>query len=477
MRFYLLIVFILATNFTNGQAFPGFMFGGNSNDIGTTLCKSHDDGLLVVGTTRSYGNGAEDIYLIMLDQHLVTLWEKTIGREHRDIIRSVIKINDGYLMFGEAWDIGMARSEIYLMKTSKDCEVLWEKSYGTHLNERGFAFIKSTNNFLYLLGYSRGYDSKGDILLIKTDTSGNQLWQNSIGFEYDDYGMDLIEDQYGNIVILGSKNGFFNDIHANYIEHDADFLLAKVNPQGQIIWKKYFGGVEHDFGYVIQNGGEENYFISGSTQTNSNGKFDMFLASIDTAANIIWQNNYGGENYDYCVAMINTVDNNLLLVGTSKSYGNSADIFVVKTDGLGEQIWSLTIGDDNIDYGNNILATDDGGCIVIGQSQNDEGVFNVALIKISSNGIIENITWQTETQVQKDISFGPNPMKEKGNFYYSGNDKLTVNITDINGQTVKSFNINQGSTGFNKENLKSGIYIFTIMNERNIVVSGKIIIQ
>ncbi len=478
-RFFLFIVLLSATHSLIGQNIPGLVFGGSNNDIGTAICQTEDEGFLLVGTTRSFGNGSEDIYLIKLNKFFQTQWEETTGKTHRDVIRSVIEVNDGFLMAGDAWDIGLSRSEVYLQKTSKNGDLLWRKGYGTQQNERGFDFIKSTDNYLYLLGYSRGYDNRGDVLLIKTDTSGNEIWRSSFGYEYDDYGMGLIEDKNGDIVIIGSRDGFFDDVHVNYKEHDADFFLAKLNPQGQILWKKSFGGNEHDFGYGILNGPDDTYYISGSTQTNSNGKFDMFLANTDTAGNILWQTNFGGENYEYCVSIIKNSDEDLFLVGTTKSFSNSADIYLIKTNPYGEEIWSLTIDGDKTDYGNNIISTDDGGCIVIGQSQDSLGIFNLVITKINTHGIIEGITWKNKNPVIPDIAFGPNPMRNKGNFFYSGNTKLLVKITNINGQTIETFSIENGETTFNRGGLSAGSYIYSILNqtEETVFFRGKIVIQ
>jgi len=478
MRFIYILLFSFL--FFDGicQLDSGLTFGGINNDIGTSICNTDNDGLLIVGSTRSFGAGSEDIYSILLDSKFNIIWTKTYGYVHSDNIRKVISIPDGYILAGDVWDIGMARTELYIQKISRDGDLLWRKGFGTHYNERGFDILHSSDNYFYLLGYSRGYDLKGDIFMVKTDTSGNEIWRNTYGFDNDDYAMDIVENENNDIVIVGTKNGFFTDVHANYAKHDADIVMLTIDSSGQELSNSIIGGSEHDFGYGILNAEDDTYYISGSSQTFSNGKFDMFLAQTDNSGNIIWQNNFGGQNYEYCVSMCYGSIDELYLVGTSKSYSSSADIYVVKTDLSGNEIWSLAIGGPYIDNGNSIIPTEDGGCYVVGNTQNESGFSDMLLLKINKDGIIQDLTG-TDTSFSPDLSIGPNPMSNSTNFILSETKEYFVRITDINGIVIRSFNINYGKTPFYREGLSAGLYIYAIFDSsgNNLVLTGKLIIH
>ena len=383
-------------------------------------------------------------------------------------------------MAGDQWDFGMARSDLSIQKIDHSGNLIWRNSFGTHSTERGFDVISNIDNGYYVLGYTRGYQKYGDIFLVKTDNLGNEIWRNTYGFNNDDYAFDLHENLDGDILIVGSKNSFYDDVHANYKEHDADIILLKIDNNGTLIWSKNYGGNNHDFGYSIETESNGGYYLAGSSQSFGNGKFDMILMKIDENGESEWQETYGGSDYEYCVAMSRNEQNDLFLIGSSKSYSNSTDIFLVKTTANGIINWSINIGGDGIDYGHDVLSTDDGGCAIIGQSQDPTtDKFNLIFVKVDADGIVEDIT--NTTLFSDDaikITFGPNPMTHSGYFYNQQKNNYKVNLINSEGKLLRSFPIGEGKTKIYRDNLSPGFYTYFIIDEKGnkIVYTGKLII-
>ncbi len=116
IRWFIVVVLVLINLHTQSQETPGKTFGGWENDVGLTICQASDGGFLIAGTTRSFGAGSNDIYLVRIDKNGTVIWTRTIGWKHQDAIRSVIAVDDGFILAGDVWDYGFYRLDIYMMK-------------------------------------------------------------------------------------------------------------------------------------------------------------------------------------------------------------------------------------------------------------------------------------------------------------------------------------------------------------------------
>lgn len=465
---------------------PGLTFGGKNNDIGYSLSHTGDGGYLLAGSTRSFGEGSSDIYIVRLNKYGYFLWDKVYGGEHFDAVRSVIRVNDGFVLAGDMWGSGHGRLDTYLMKIDNTGSKLWDRHFGTKDRDNGFKVKTCHDGGFLIIGYSRGFQSwgAGDFFVIRTDDEGNEKWQNHYGENYDDYGMDILEDQDGSILMIGTSAGFYNDVQANYMVHDADILLIKTDKNGTEIWRKTFGGTGHDFGYAITKA-NDGYFLLGSTQSYGNGSFDMLLIKTDSEGNEQWHKTFGGTDYEYGISMVKNNDGDLYLFGTTKSFGQngSADYYLVKTDDEGNELWTLTIGGDDVDLGNSLIADEDNGCTVIGQSKSyGEGKFDMFIVKVDKNGKIEDLINGTDSLSDDNFMVFPNPVSVQGRIKINSSvhqPRLIMEMFTSSGQAVKSYTLKQPGYDFNVETIPSGTYIYRIHSpgSSGILFSGKLIVR
>lgn len=483
-RLIIVSIIILHSVFILAQDTPGSTFGGSYNDIGYAICNAHDGGFILAGTTRNAQTSSEDIYIIKIDKNGHMIWDIVYGWQHTDVIRSVIPLSDGYLFVGEIWDYGLYDSDIYLMKTDLSGNRIWDKLYGTNSREIGFKVISSVNGGYLVMGHTRGYENAGEIILIKTNETGEEIWRNTYGSEFDDYGLDLKQNDDGTVLIVGSKGGFFNDVHANFKNHDADIYLIKVDEYGNEIWQNTIGGTEHDFGYSINQDQQSDVYIFGSSQSYGSGNFDMLLSKTDEHGEIIWQKTYGGTNYDYGQSMSVNSQHEMFLLGTTNSYGinNSPDIYLVKTDDLGDEIWNLTIGGSETEFGYQVIATPDSGCMIIGETNSFGGGMSDFLItKIDRNGIIEYFLDSVEIINEQDMIVYPMPVNQQGRVRFKNNltSELRMSLISISGKQIRSFYIYPPDYNFSVSTIQSGLYFYQITSEDNakILFKGKLVIH
>ena len=371
-----------------------------------------------------------------------------------------------------------------MIKINSVGERIWEISFGTNNDEKGFKVLETSYGNLIILGYSRGFDDPGDIFIIKTDAEGNQLWQNHYGYEMDDYGLDIVENDDGSLMIFGTKNGFFNDVHVNFRVPDADMFLLKIDENGNELWRQEYGAEGHDFGYALNKSVSGGYFLFGSTQSYGAGSFDMCLIKIDENGSLIWQKTYGGEHYEYGLSIDNNESGDLFLLGCTKSFGEngSVDYYLIKTDSLGNPIWELTIGGDMADNGNKVLATIEGGCVVIGSSESfGSGGSDMLVAKVNQYGMIENLYDDINSKYSNQLVIAPNPIHQTGRIILDDNNPSTskvLELTSANGVFVKQYILTLPNFTFDVSGLPAGIYVYKLSdtNKTTNEYRGKLIV-
>lgn len=211
----------------------------------------------------------------------------------------------------------------------------------------------------------------------------------------------------------------------------------------------------------------------------------MLLIKTDKEGNEQWHKTFGGVDYEYGVSMTMNNEGDLYLFGSTKSFGQngSVDYYLVKTDDDGTELWTLTIGGDDADFGNSIIADEDNGCTVIGQSKSyGEGNFDMFIAKVNKNGIIEDLINGTDSVTDDTFTIFPNPVSINGKVRINDNatqNDLIMELFSINGLPVKLYTLKQPGYHFNAETLPAGTYIYRIHSSDNsgILFSGKLIVR
>jgi len=153
-----------------------------------------------------------------------------------------------------------------------------------------------------------------------------------------------------------------------------------------IQWQKSLGGSNADQARTIaitNGGGFIVLGLSGSNDfdvTGNRGQQDYWIVKIDSLGSIQWQKSLGGSMNDNGQAIQQTTDGGYILSGSSNSNdgdvtGNHGlrDYWVVKIDSIGNIQWQKSIGGSNEDIAGNIEITNDGGYIVAGYSFSNDG--------------------------------------------------------------------------------------------------------
>jgi len=214
------------------------------------------------------------------------------------------------------------------------------------------------------------------IMLMKIGPSGDSLWTNYLTNK--GIGQHLLITDDSDYIITGNTNDASNN----------DFEIIKTDSSGSILWSKNYGGPNNDFVYHLDNTSDNGYVVVGSTESYGNGLNDVFIFKTNNLGDSLWSKTFGGSGHDFGSCVETTADSGLIIAGTTESYGAGLkDIWLIKTNINGDTLWTKTYGGLNDDLGQFVQQTQDLGYIIIGTSESfGIGIRNAYLIKTDTNG-------------------------------------------------------------------------------------------
>lgn len=325
----------------------------------------------------------------------------------------------------------------------------WQKCYGGTYREAldgNAGVIEKTINGGYIVATTTN-SINGDVIgnhggldawVIKLDVSGNVQWQKCFGGSGDEGIYSIQQTNDGGYIMTGfagSNDGDLTGVgyHKPLSGAYSDIWVVKLSSVGTIQWQKCYGGWKNDRAYCIQICSDGGYIIAGSTNSTDgdvpgiHGVFnDAWIIKLSSSGSIQWQKCLGGTNQDLAFDIQNTNDGGYILVGRTESKdgdvsgwhtaGNQgyerSDAWIVKLSPTGIIQWQKCLGGTGYDYAYSIFNTDDGGYILSGYTDSNDGDVNgnkgkldLWIVKISNIGILQ---WQKcigGSEIEGDYNF------------------------------------------------------------------------
>ncbi|MBN2367091.1 MAG: T9SS type A sorting domain-containing protein [Calditrichaeota bacterium] len=474
-----LLIFLLNTT---AQTYPGKTLGGIFNDTGNKIISLADSNYLIIGTTKSFDAQQDDILIIKTDKTGYLLRKKILGWDHGDIGSYIISSSKGgYIATGTSWDFGYGRQDIRLLKLDYNLNIEWNLFLGGNQRDQGFYVTEYEDKGYIVAGYSRSFEINGDVYVALVDYEGHLIWERSLGTPYVDYGFGVtLSQETDEMYIIGNAGGFYNPTENDFMNHDSNVLVIKMNASGDTLWQKTYGGESHDFGKSILYFDENNIYVLGSTQSFGAGNFDVFLLKIDSAGNMLWNKTYGGKDFDYGSSFFLDAGNHLYILGSSNSHSNNLnpDILVIKTDTSGNEIWSKVIGGNDSEYGRDIIGTNNGSAIIGETNSYGYGNKDAYLVFLDAEGTVINYT-NPEIENKIEVITYPNPAR-----YYTilriitqqQTVDYTLSIYKTTGQRIFEKPGVDNEMFINTASWGPGIFIYKITFNGLPELTGKIII-
>lgn len=402
------------------------------------------------------------------------LWQKTYGGTSFDLLYDLVALSDGnYLLIGYSGSSVSGNctestngiTDYWVIKVDNDGNILWQNKYGGNERDNLFSAIETPDGGYLLLGQSLSSPSGDktaplygsyDIWAIKIDSNGNIVWDKTYGGDSTEFISSAIETSYGYVLVSDSYSGISGNKTTSNLGA-SDIWLLGIDFAGNILWQQSYGGDSWDFVYDTLKTTDDNIILVSSSSSNLSGDFlqnnygerDYWILKLDLNGNLLWQQNYGGSGFDEARRIIETSNQEFIIVGFSNSpisgiknslnYG-ADDIWILKTDSNGNLLWENSYGGNDYDAASNIIKLTNGyfitGSSLSGISGNKTeigyGDYDFWGLKIDENG---TIVWQKS--IGGSLSDGCNSIVKNsdGTFLLAGSSRSPVSGT----KTVASY--------------------------------------
>lgn len=421
MKKSVIVILFFLTNLLIINAQPSIQwqksFGGSQSDGAFSICQTNDGGYVVTGYTESNDSdiavfhGNQDYWILKLNNTGSIEWQKSLGGTDKDFSFSIQQTSDGgYIVAGQSIsdDIDISgnhgQEDYWIVKLNSSGNIQWQKSLGGSNNDYAYSIIQTMSGGYIVAGTTKSTDGdisfhhgtiaiQYDYWVVNLDSAGTILWEKTLGGGSNDLAECVIQTTDSGFVIAGrssSNDGEVTNHHGT--TQYSDLWIVKLNNSGNLQWQKSLGGSLNDGAYSIQqtlDGG----FIAGGTSTSSDGDVtlhygsfvgnDIWIVKTDSVGNLTWEKTLGGTGTDWLHYIQQTNDGEYILAGYTGSddgdlmglrgRGIDYDFWIVKLSNIGNMQWQKVMGGTKDDIARCVKQTNDNGFIVSGSSSSSNG--------------------------------------------------------------------------------------------------------
>ena len=331
-------------------------------------------------------------------------WIKNFGGSGDDSPRSILQTTDGgFVVFGftNSTDGDLSAktlnvNDYWLLKLDAEGNLQWQKTYGGSKDDRGQKVIQTADGGYAITGYAMSDDGDAsnnegfhDNWVLRLDALGEILWEKSFGFSGHDHSYDIIETPDGGLFFSGfldvtSSNGEGStNKNSGLTRHGVgEFWGTKLDADGTIVWRKFFGGTNNDRSFGVINALDGGFILSGASESDDfdisdpKGSYDFWVVKVDKNGSLEWERSFGGTGIEQSRDISKTADGNYVIVGNTFSAdtqvtknNGSSDVWLIKISPAGELIWQHSYGGSGFDSADSVNLAINGGFIISGNSK------------------------------------------------------------------------------------------------------------
>ncbi|MDD4369386.1 MAG: hypothetical protein PHP39_10705 [Oscillospiraceae bacterium] len=296
-------------------------------------------GFIVVGETKSKDAYDHDVYVMRTDAKGAPLWEKVFGGPRCDYAWSVRQTKEGgFIMAGGTESFGAGIYDVYLVKLDSSGNIIWEKTYGGAASDCGYSLLQLADGGFLIAGNTESFGAGNpDVYLLRTDAGGEMIWQKTYGGSGSDYGWSMVEVSGGGYIIAGEK-----EVAG---EHGSGFTayLLKVDTDGNQLWENTYGNGSASSFYGASRVAD-GYVLTGKIE--SAGGYDLYVVKTAEDGSFVWEKTVEGAGVSSGYAVAQSHGGGLIVAGKKgMEKGAGSEILMLKLAGGSKAnvayIWSV----------------------------------------------------------------------------------------------------------------------------------------
>ncbi len=209
------------------------------------------------------------------------------------------------------------------------------------------------NDFFLSGGSGVDFFSPADGWLVCISNNGDSLWSKAYGGEDD--------DGFTSISATGDAGYILAGFTHSYGQGDSDFYLVKIDPLGDTIWTRTYGSPGFDVCYALQPTSDGGYIMGGMCDNGA------YIVKTEAQGEVIWDDRDDGFTYTMYMEVKQTGDGGYIAVGIAHADGGE-QLYLVKFDSDGNREWDRRYGQTPNCYtnGEDVHQTLDGGYLIVG---------------------------------------------------------------------------------------------------------------
>ena len=310
-------IFIVKLN-KEGKIVWKKLIGGSQDEVGHVITQTSDSGFVVTGRTNSnngdipriYGQ-YNDCFLLKLDRNGNIMWSKVIGGNDEDVGQSVTLTNDGGIIVtgysgsndGDFSEMNKRYWDVFVIKFDSIGNIIWKKTFGGSKWDKSYSIVCLEDNSLLVTGNTDSNDgdfrdmNKGgnEVFIVKLDSIGNIKWKKTFGGTNEEETRSITVTKNNGVILVGNTNSNNGDFSLlNKKNGTNDLFIVKLDTNGDLVWKRTYGGTGNDQGRSIIYRPNGDFLILGYTDSKDydftgltkGGYHDIFVMKLDSNGNL-----------------------------------------------------------------------------------------------------------------------------------------------------------------------------------------------
>jgi len=454
-------------------------YGGNRSEMAYSVQHTNDGGYIFAGETMSFNADSNDAYLVKTDSIGNQNWYRLFGGIDFDEAYSVQQTpGGGYIIAGWTKSFGIGSSNMYLIRTDSIGDTLWTRTYGGSYVNCARSVQQTYDGGYVIAGYTcPNINELIEMYLVKVNGFGDTLWTRSYLGTDDRAAYSVKQTPDGGYILTGF-NPFYGGVQY-------DIYLIRTDSIGDTLWTRIYGGTDHDRAYEVQPTTDGGYIVGGWTESFGSGPSDIYVIRTDSVGDTLWTRTYGGAVGEVAYSIKQTPDGGYIIAGGTSSFGSqNGDLYLVRIDAQGDTMWTLVYGVSDVGIIASVDLTNDEGYIVAG-GLSGENYADAWLVKTgpdTSSTHAPSIEWVSHPKDFVLHPAYPNPFNPVTtiSFDMPFQSKVSMNIYNILGERVAVLVNGYAAPGnhqlrWDAGDSPSGIY-FVRMETREFQQTAKVVL-
>ncbi|MBI5476310.1 MAG: SBBP repeat-containing protein [Ignavibacteriales bacterium] len=435
-------------------------------------------------SATNYDNNSCDIGIYRYDLNGDHVWQQRYdGVTNSYDFSSSIAVDDSSNVISVGYSAGLTSYDYVINKYDSTGNLKWNVIYDgdSKLDDLAYAVVVDSTGNIYVTGLSVGYSTMSDYLTIKLNPGGEikwiARWNDSMN------GYDKVEaisiDKNNNIVVSGYATG---------IDSSYDIVTVKYDSSGNELFSIAYIGIPHSNQIMcaMTIDTEGNILIAGQTNEIEINSYEYLILKYDANGNLLFKQTYsasnGLESKPSDIAI--DVEGGIYVTGKSKGSDLTYDYATVKLNSNGEIIWvarySSAVGCN--DEAKSIKVDPAGNIYITGTSSTDSwSVINSIKYRQTTVGIVENE--EGKPKEFKMYQNYPNPFNPVTTIKYvlPQKDHVIIKIFNVMGQLIQTISDSDQDPGthqirFDASHISSGIYFCRLSTANGYISTKKLIV-